>query len=312
MAKVTNAFATYEAIGNREDLTDAIYNISPTETPFLTLIGRTKSKAVTHEWQTDALAAAADNAQLEGDAISRAASTPTVRLSNVCQISAKDATVTHTQEAVDKAGRKNEMSFLMAKRTSELKLDMDKALSGNQARVNGNTTTARKLAGFETWIQTNDDRGVGGADGNGGTTAPTDGTARAFTEALLKVALKKAYEAGGTPSTLMVGASNKQVVSGFAGRASARQNIGEGTILAAASLYASDFGDIKVVTSRNTRARSGLLIDPEYVAVAYLRSFERYELGKIGAADSKVVESEYTLEMRNEAAHAIVADLTTP
>lgn len=313
MAIVTNAFSTYGAIGNREDLTDAIYNISPTDTPFMSMAGRTKAEAVTHEWQTDSLAAAASNAQLEGDTTSRAASTPTTRLSNLCQISSKNATVTGTQQVVKKAGRTDELAYLMAKRSKELKRDMETILVGSQARVAGDATTARQMASLENWLQTNDSRGPSGVQGNGGTTAVTDGTQRDLTETLLKSVLKMTYNSGGNPTTIMVGPSNKQVISGFTGRTNARNVVDQNNvILGAASIYMSDFGDLKVVPNRFQRDRTCLVLDPEYWAVAYLRSFERFDLAKVGDAETKVILSEYTLEARNEAASGVVADLNTP
>jgi hypothetical protein len=316
----TNAFNSYGAIGNREDLTDVIYNISPTETPFITAIGRTKAKAVLHEWQSDSLANVdSANAQLEGDVVSGTASTATTRLSNICQISRKDAVVTGTQEVVDKAGRNSEMAYQMAKRGKELKRDMESILAGNQAKVSGATATARKLRSFEAWLTTNTNRDTtassGGTKGKSATSATgkaTDAThQRSFTEALLKTVLASCYDAGAEPTMIMVGSHNKQVASTFTGRTQARQNIDSDTILGAASMYASDFGDVKIVPNRFSRGRSALVIDPEYAAVAYLRPIRAYDLAKTGDSLRKYMLAEYTLEMRNEAAHGVIADLKT-
>lgn len=315
MTMVTNAFPTYTAKGNREDLVDAIYNIAPSETPGISAIGRGKAQAVLHEWQTDTLATpSTTNFQLEGDEVARAASTATTRLGNVCQIFRKDATVTGTQEVVNKAGRDSEISYQMAKRSKELKTDIEASVFGiAQAKVSGNTTTARKLASWESWIKTNTVRGAGGADPAtaDGTAIPTDGTQAAFTEAMLKSAMKKAYEAGGSPTMLMVGPHVKTVVSGFTGRTSAQQNIAENKILATASLYASDFGDLKVVPNRIQRGRTAHLIDPEYAQLSYLRSFDSEKLARTGDAETRYIIAETTVEMKNEAAHALVADLLT-
>lgn len=315
MALITGSFSTFSAVGNREDLTDAIYNISPTDTPFMSMVGRTKARNVLHEWQTDSLAAVSTtNAQLEGDEVTRSTSSPTTRLQNYCQISRKDATVTGTQESANSAGRKSEMAYQMAKRSKELKRDMEAILVQNQGMSAGATNSARKLRALESWLSTNDDRGTGGADATAATASPTDATSgsmRTFTEEILKNVIQKVYTSGGEPSVLMVGPVNKQRVSNFTGRSSARQNIGEKKIQAAASLYASDFGDLKVVPNRFQRERSAFVLDPEHAAVAYYRPFVQFPLAKIGDADSRVILAEYTLEMRNEAAHGIAADLTT-
>jgi Family of unknown function (DUF5309) len=190
MALPTNTFATYEAIGNREDLSDVIYRIDPTDTPFMTGIEREKASAVNHEWQTQALAAAdTANAVLEGDDAATDAVTPTVRLGNICQISDKVARVTGTQRAVDHAGRDDELAYQEMLKGLELKRDMEAILVGtNQAKVTGNDTTARKTASVLSWIKTNTSKGATGADPSAadGTGTRTDGTQRAFIEANLK------------------------------------------------------------------------------------------------------------------------------
>lgn len=319
----TNAFASYGAIGNREDLTNVIYNISPTDTPFMSAIGKTKAKAVKHEWQKDSLAAAStSNAQLEGDVVAGSSSTPTTRLQNYCQISSKDVVVTGTQEVVDKAGRDSEMAYQMAKRGKELKRDMESILTGNQAGVAGATGTARKLRSLEAWLRTNTVRETtatsGGTKGKSATADGTTNTAidathkRAFTELLLKNLLAQQYASGGEPSILMVGPHNKQVVSGFTGRSNARTVLNNKNVIqGAADMYASDYGDLKVIPNRFQRERSAIALDPEYAAVAYLRPVFTSDLAKTGDSTRKDMRVEYTLEMRNEAAQGIVADLNT-
>jgi hypothetical protein len=129
MTAPTGTFQTFQAQGNREDLEDVIYSISPTETPFFTMASRVEATAVLHEWQTDALTAAATNAQIEGDDAQNGTSTPTSRLGMYCQIASKYAIVSDTQQAVDKAGRASEMSYQVAKRLGELKRNYSCALA---------------------------------------------------------------------------------------------------------------------------------------------------------------------------------------
>src|SRR5438270_6176380 len=224
MALPTNTFATYEAIGNREDLSDVIYRIDPTDTPFMSGVEREKATAVNHEWQTQALAAADNtNAQLEGDDANSTAVTATVRLGNVAQISTKVARVTGTQRAVEHAGRDDELAYQEMLKGLELKRDMETILAGtNQAKNAGNDTTARKTASVLSWIKSNTSKGTAGgaadptaADGTG---TRTDGTQRAFTEALLKTALQSIWTNGGKPDTILTGAFNKQQFSTFTGR----------------------------------------------------------------------------------------------
>jgi len=315
MTKVTNAVATYDTTTNREDLADAVYNISPVDTPFMSAVPRAKASAVLHEWSTDAIDSTnTTNARLEGDALSRAAATTPTRKTNYCQISSRDATVTGTQRAVNPAGIDDMMAYQMSKKSLALRKDMEAILLGNTGQAAGNTTTARTLRSFNAWISGNGSRGTNGADSTAATSTATDGTTgdiRALTEDMVKDAVKDAFDDGGEPTLVLVGSFNKQVISTFDGRASARSEVSAKTILGAASLYASDFGDLKIVPNRTQRGRDLYVVDIDKVAVAFLRAFEPQELGRVGDAVTRDIISEYTLEMRHPDAHALVADLST-
>ena len=312
-------YQTYTAIGQREDLTDVIYNISPTETPFMSSVGKTKATGVLHEWQTDSLASVnGSNAAVEGATASDATLSPTTRVGNRTQISQKTVKIAGTLESVNKAGRKSEKAYQLAKASAEIKRDMEYILLSNQLNAAGNATTARTLGGLQAWLNTNYVGGTNGTAGSGGTTARVSGTDATFTEAMLKSAVKKAYTAGGNPTVLMVTPTQKQVVSGFAGIAAQRFMAPankQSTIIGAADVYLSDFGTISVVPNRFIPADSGdsgevaFVLDPEMAAVAYLRPFATNELAKTGDADVTQLLVEYTLEVKNEAAHAIIADL---
>jgi len=310
MAKVTNAFDTYSATSDREQLSNVIYNISPQSTPFMSAIGKNSIKNVVFDWQSESLPTASGAGNLEGFELSRAASTATVRNSNVAMISKRDATVTGSQQASDPAGKKSEMAHQLAIMSKALKRDMETALCQKGAKTTGNATTARVTGGFESWITSNDSRGTGGASTGGGA-APTDGTQRALTETLLKDVLELCFTNGGEPSMAICGPVNKQKISGFTGRSSARQMIDANTVEASVSIYASDFGELKIVPSNFSRERSLLLVDPDFAKVSFLRDFESVDIATIGDAVTKMIVVEYGLEVSNEAAHGIVADLTT-
>ena len=307
-------FTAHSAIGQREDLTDIIYDISPTETPFMSSIGKTKATAVYHEWQTDSLAAATTaNAAVEGADATSATLSPTVRLGNYCQIVQKTVQVSGTLDAVNKAGRKSEKAYQLAKASAELKRDLETILLANQGRSAGSSTTARKLGSLLSWIKTNSDVGSGGADpATIGVSTRTDGTQRTFTEALLKTVVAEVFSSGGSPKIMMVGASGKQKVSTFAGIAAQRYMAPSNTpttIIGAADVYMSDFGTMSVVPNRFMRVREALILDPEYAALAYLRPFQTNDLAKTGDSENTQLLAEVTLEVKNEAAHGIVADL---
>lgn len=307
-------FTAHSAIGQREDLTDVIYNISPTDTPLLNTLARTKATAVYHEWQTDSLAAATTaNAAVEGADATSATLSPTTRLGNYTQIVQKTIQVSGTLETVNKAGRKSEKAYQLARASSELKRDIETILCANQARSAGSSSTARTMGSMLAWLKTNTDKASNGADPTTiGSTTRSDGTTRTFTETLLKTVIAEVYESGGSPKVLMVGAAGKQKVSSFAGIAAQRYMApadAPTTIIGAADVYLSDFGSVSVVPNRFMRARDALILDPEYAAVAYLRPFATNELARTGDSDNTQILAELTLEMRNEAAHGLVADL---
>jgi hypothetical protein len=310
MAKVTNAFDTYTATSDREDLSNIIYNISPMQTPFMSSIGKRSINNVVFDWQTEVLATPVATGELEGFELSRSASVATTRLSNVAMISKRDATVSGSQESSDPAGKRSEMAHQLAIMSKALKRDMEEALCQKGAKTTGNATTARVTGGFESWITSNDSRGTNGASTGGGA-APTDGTQRALTETLLKDTLELCFSNGGEPSLAICGPHNKQVISGFTGRSQARQMIDANTVEASVSIYSSDFGELKIVPSNRSRERSLLLVDPEFAKVAYLRDFKTVDIATIGDAVTKMIVVEYGLEVSNEAAHGIVADLST-
>ena len=314
MAQPTNTFDTYDSVGEREDLSDVIYSISPTDTPFLSSAAKTQSTAVLHEWQTDSLASAStSNAVIEGDEATLDASTATTRLSNSTQIMDKTVVITGTQEAVDKAGRASEIAYQIAKRAKELKRDMEATLTGNQAEVTGNASTARKFGSLGAWVATNDDLSSAGspASGGAGNTARTDGTQRAFTEASLKSVIKSVWNAGGDPSMIMVGPFNKQKLSGFTGNSTRFDAGADATLYTSVDVYASDFGQLQVVPNRFSRDRDAYVLDMNYWGIAFLRDFSMHELAKTGDTEKRQLLVEATLESRNEAASGMVADLTT-
>lgn len=310
MAVVTGTLTAHDAIGNREDLADMIWNVDPTDTPLIQLLPRTDAESVLHEWQTDGYAAAASNAAIEGNEATFTTPALTTRLNNRCQIFSKTLVVSRTQEVVRKAGRRSESDYQLGKRVTELKRDMEFVIAGNQADAAGSVTVARALRSLEAWYATNDQRGASGADGSPGNAA-TDGTQRAFTETLLKAAVKAAWDSGGTPSDLILGSFNKQVLSGFAGNASRMTDASSKKLVAAIDLYESDFGVIRAWPDRFSRARTVHVIDPNMVALAELDGFKVEPLAKTGDARKWLATFEGTLEVRNEKALAVVADLTT-
>lgn len=317
MAQPSNTFATNDMVGIREDLADVIYDISPTETPFLSMVAHVDATATTHEWQTHSLtAASATNHVIEGDDATTDASTATSRLNNYTNISDKVARVTGTAQAVNTAGRSDEMDFQEMNRAKELKRDMESLLLANNAKVAGNDTTARECGSLLAYLITNVDKDASGTnptDGSGAYARADSGTVRAFTEDQVKTVLQLAWTAGGNPSVLMTGGFNRQVASSFSGNGTKMQKAEDKKLHATYDVYASDFGDLKLIPNRFSRARDALVIDPDLWAVAFLpgRNMLKTPLAKTGDSDAVQILSEYTLEARNEKGNAGIFDLTT-
>ena len=267
------------------------------------------------------------NAVIEGAGAtaSDASQAATKRMQNYTQISRKVISVSGTEEVVNKAGRNSELSYLLAKSSSELKRDMEAILTRNQAAVAGDASTARTTASLEAWLRTNTNRGTGTTDGANPTlsattsgypnAAATDGSAdalREFTETLLKDVIQSTWTEGGDPSILMVGPTQKQKASTFAGIAAQRYmapSDSPTTIVGSADIYISDFGQISIVPNRFQRDRSAFVLDPEYASVCYLRDFEVVDLARVGDSEQKLLQCEYGLEVSNEAAHGVIADI---
>jgi hypothetical protein len=314
MTQATNTFDTYDAVGIREDLQDVIYSISPTETPFMSAAAREQVKNTFHEWQTDSLAAAVtNNAVIEGDEATLDASTATSRIGNYTQIMDKTVVITGTQEAVDKAGRASELAYQIAKKSKELKRDIESTLLTNQARAVGSSSAARTFASMGAWIATNSNKASDGTDptASDGSDARNDGTQRSLTEDMLKDVIKGTWNAGGNPSVIMVGPFNKQKISGFTGGNTRFDASEDKTLYTSIDVYSSDFGDLEVVPNRFSRDRDALVLDMDYWSVGFLRDFTMHELSKTGDAEKRQILAELTLISRNEGASGGVFDLTT-
>jgi hypothetical protein len=317
MAQPTGVTVTFSSKGLREDLENVIYDISPTDTPFMSMGGRTDAIAVNHEWQTDSLAAAADNFNEEGATLTATEAAETARVGNICQISLKTTLVSGTLDAVSKAGRKEELAYQMSKRSKELKRDMERAMVGvNQAKAAmAADTTVRKLGSLTTWINTNIDKAANASQGTGqGASARSDGSARAFTETLLKSAIVSAYDEGADIKYLMMAPSQKQTFSSFVGVGGASgvsnfTDTADQRIIGGMDVYVSDFGEMAVVPNRFQRARDVWLLDPEYYGVAYLRPFFQREVASTSDGEQRAIIAEYTLVVKNEKAHGAVLDL---
>lgn len=341
MTVPSNTVQTFAMVGIREDLSDTITMIDPTEVPFYSGISKKSAKNRTPEWQTDGLAAPNPaNATVEGDEATNDAGTQPTRLKNVVQLFDKVVEVSSTAQAVEAAGRENELAYQVLKRGKELKRDFEARATGNYASVLGNASTAGQMGGAEAYIKTNVSRGGGGASGgyNTGTgliVAATDGSLREATETLLKGVIQQAWTRGGNPSTIMVNGAMKQKFSGFQGIATQyRDNPGTkaAVIIAAADVYKSDFGLHSIVPNRfmchgasprnstwtnkartdiEDANRTALILDMSSWSAKFLQPMKTVPLAKTGHSDRKMLYAEWTLECDDEQKNGVLADIDT-
>lgn len=317
MAQPSNTFDSYDAVGIREDLSDIITNISPEETPFYTKCRKTTASNTLVEWQTDALRSSAANAHIEGDDTAADAATATSRLNNRTQIFKNAVTVPDTDEGLDKAGRAQEIAYQTLKIAKEQKLDIEKALFDNNAKVAGNSTTARELAGAPAWLTSNTDFGANeGADPTGdGTDARTDETTTliAFSQARFDGVMQSIWENGGNPDTVYLSAFQMNVALGFTGNNNQRSSVqaGDERVVKSLAVYVTPWGTIEFMPSRENRSRDVFIMQDDMWEVATLRPTKNIELAKTGDATKRQVVTELTLCAKNEAANGGVFDNTT-
>lgn len=306
MTAPTGTYLTTAAIGNREDLTNMIYRISPTTTPTLSMAAKSTATNTLHEWQTQDLASAASNAVAEGDDVTLKTVTATTRLTNRTQISTKGIAVSGTQQAMNPAGRKDELGYQVALASLELKRDMEYGLTQNDVLA----TSPRKSRGLCGWIVDNYDKASDTTLASySGNTARTEGTTRAFTESQLKSVLQQIFTAGGEPDTVMMGPASKQTFSSFTGNATRMDKSEDSRLVTSIDVYVSDFGELKAVPNRFQDVNDVFILQSDKLAIAYLRPFQTIELAKLGDSDRRELIVEYCLEMRAPKAHGAVYDV---
>ena len=320
MAVNANTNETYDVSTIREDLQDALISISPTETPFMSSIGRRSVSNTYFEWPVVELAAASNsNRVAEGEAApGNDAPTNALRLANYTQISDKVVEVSDTNEAVNGAGDAQRKAKQIAYKLKELKRDMETMLVGdNNAAVAGSSGTARETASLTAFLKTNVDRGTGGANPTlSGTTegypnaAATDGTLRALTETMLKDVIASCWDEGAEPTIVLCGSGVKQKISStFTGSATRYRDISDKKVVASIDLYVSDFGELQIVPTRFIRSRDVFVLDPSYARVGYLQTTKQKPLARTGHSDRTLISTEYGLQVDNEKAHGIIADI---
>lgn len=317
MAQPTNTLDSYDVRGIREDLSDVIYDISPEETPFYTACAKAKATNTLHEWQTDALRSSGDNAHIEGDDTIAEARSATVRLNNRTQIFKNSVVIPGTDVGLNKAGRAREMAYQVLKIAKEQKLDIEKAMFANQAKVAGDSTTARRMAGVPAWLTTNTNfqSGSSGADptGDGSNARTDDGTPTAFSQTKFDAVMQSIWVSGGKPDSVYLSAFQMNLALGFTGNNNQRSNITAEAekVIKHMAVYVTPWGTVEFKPTRENRARDVFIMQDDMWAVGVLRSTKNEELAKTGDNEKRQVVTELTLVCRNEKSSGGIYDNTT-
>ena len=313
MGVPANTLQTYQSSNNAEDVSDVIMNVSPFDTPLLTMAKKGTAEATYTEWPIESLSAVDNsNANIEGDDATIDASTTPVRVGNYTQLPDKTLSITTTQQAIRKYGVKDEWAHQKVKKGRELKRYMETTMFLNQARVVGAAGTAQKMRSLPSWLTTNTSRGAGGANGSA-TTAATDGTQRNFTEGLFKaVVVACATNANELPSVVMAGITGRANLSSqLTGNTTKFKDMADSKLNASITVYRSDYGDLKLVPNRFMRERDMFFINPDYIEIRTLEPMQFVELARTGLQRKGQMWTNYTLGVLNEAAHGVLADINT-
>ncbi|API58455.1 hypothetical protein BSL82_03360 [Tardibacter chloracetimidivorans] len=305
-------YTTYDTVGIKEDVSDVISNLSPTKTPFQTMIGSETTKNRTFQWLEDSLRAVQVNAAVEGADASDATLTPPTLRDNTTQILEKTIKVSATEDAVDQYGRAKETAYQLMKAGEEVKRDLEHAFVGlAQAKVVGDSSgpTARKTASASQMVTTASNRWYMGA---GTPLGGTTGTAAAFSETALLGIGQAVYDVGGEPSILMIKPADALIVAGFTGASGRSRNFNDGTksLVNVVDLYVSPFGEYKVVLNRFQKTTDAWLLDPTMWKAVWLRKWTREPLAKTGDATKNQLVGEVGLKHKNYAGDGLVVNLT--
>lgn len=321
MTVPTNLYQTASLKGNREDLIDKIFQVSPTETPITSAAGKVTATSVFHEWQVDSLAApVSTNAAIDGDDATLQVQSPTQRLGNHCQILTKTIGVSRRANLIKKAGRGMELGYLKAKAMTEIKRDIEKTAVSLNAAVAATTAVAGKMGGLSVQITTNTSHGAGGSTAawtaGAPTVAATPGTPRAMTAAQVSAVQQLIFTNSGTqPGEIYMGPAHKVVFSAFTGIAANRVDLSkggkQGVVMVGADLYVGDFGNISVVPHyMMAGSTDAYILNTDYIDVAFLDGIKESELAKTGDSSKILITADCTLAVRAPLSCGKISDLS--
>tara|TARA_R110001632_G_scaffold17120_8_gene54608 strand:+ start:896 stop:1855 length:960 start_codon:yes stop_codon:yes gene_type:complete len=318
MAQPANTFDSYDSVNSiREDIMDDVVNITPEDTPAYSSMKKVSASNTNVEFMTDTLRSSGANAHIEGDATAGSARVASVRLSNQTQIFKDSVVVPDTDIGLDRVGKRKQLALQTLKIAAEQKLDIELAIFANNAKVVGNASTAREMAGIPAWLKTNVNfqSGNSGANPTGdGTDARTDdGTPTAFSQAKFDAVMQSMWEEGGKPNTCYLSAFQMNKALSFTGNNNQRANVtgADERVINSLAIYLTPWGQVKFQPSRENRSRDVFIMQDDMWSVGVLRPTKSTALAKTGDNTQRQVVTELTLICKNEKASGAIYDNTT-
>ncbi|MGL5012706.1 MAG: SU10 major capsid protein [Bacteroidales bacterium] len=295
---------SYDLNGQKLSFANWVSNLSPTDTPFLSMTSKDKIDQTIFQWQTDSLRKVEDNAQLEGWESEGAPSTfkATQVLSNYTQILRKVVSVSDTAEAVEAYGRESEMSYQMEKASQELKRDLEYSLLNNFLGSEGDATHPRVTAGFPGLCS-----GVGVPDPDTGAIINFDND-QMDEESLYKM-FQNLYQNGSNANVIMFHPKYARFFSKLQESVGTRvrffENTGELNLLV--NTYVDQFGiTYKLIPNRWMPVDKLFFFNPDNWEQKVLRPPKKSKLGKLGSFTQWMIEMEVGLSHVNPEASGIL------
>ncbi len=295
---------TYDDASRREDLVDVITNVSPQDTPLLSgNIGTGPDATNTlHEYLADTFAAAADNAQVEGQAFTVVDLQAPTRNTSITQIFTDAIQVTGTEESVNTAGVRSAFQYQLEKAMKEHAKDIELALMAGST-ASGNSGVARRMDGVLACITTN-------------RSTVASGTSLSETEFNSIMELVK-LTTDEIPSQIYVGSTLRRDINGFTANNTRYVAADDRRLVRPVNVYEGDFGVHEVFWHRNVsnaaNAKELVAITPKYFQKSWLSGRKTFvkRIASDGDRERAMVISELTLECLAEEASAFFDGYTS-
>lgn len=292
----------------REELSDVITNIDPTETTFISNIPKGKSSSYKHEWITDTLASAALNQQSEAASASYTNATIGTRKASYITNSTKWFSISDLLEEMDSVQRANTIAYRTAACLKELSRDIEYTLI-NEAT--GSTSDPFKTYGLKYYLPTGGAGGATNAYNFGG-----QATSNLLTEDLYRARCQAAWTQGGKVDMVLCTAAQKVKVDAFNGanRLTVNMDSGDKKVVNVVDMVETSFGVQRIYLNRNILADSTyydymFFLQKDLWKYLTVMPIKTEKLGKTGTFQVYQIQTAYNMEAKQEKGSACISNL---